>query len=256
MGVFEVVTHALASQRFGVEDVPTVGMLIFLEGLLSADNALVLAILVSGLPKHQQRRGLLYGLVGAFVLRGIAIITAAHLMRYWWIEGLGGAYLLYLATRHFIEMARHRGDEHTNTHKLRSFWPTIIIVELTDLAFAIDSILAAVGLVGADESKVWVIYTGGMIGVIMMRFVAGFFLRLLGKFARLEASAYAIIAWISVKLGLGAYAHFCHEYGMTPIAEHLPAWLFWGVMIALFAAGFTKRKPESEEELPTVDPDA
>ncbi|GIX06840.1 MAG: hypothetical protein KatS3mg115_1243 [Candidatus Poribacteria bacterium] len=135
----------MLGQEFALHDIPTVITLIFLEGLLSADNALVLAILVQGLPKHQQKKGLLYGLVGAFVLRGLAILVAATLMRYWWIEAGGAAYLMYLAIHHFAGKA---GSHRLRAKKPRSFWPTVVIVELTDLAFAIDSILAAVGLVG------------------------------------------------------------------------------------------------------------
>ena len=245
----------MLGQQFALSDVPTVITLIFLEGLLSADNALVLAILVQGLPKPLQRKGLLYGLVGAFVLRGIAILVASTLMRYWWIEAGGAAYLLYLAVHHFVGKASH---SRLADKKPRSFWPTIVIVELTDLAFAIDSILAAVGLVGpaphreAVHPKLWVIYLGGIIGVVMMRFVAGFFLTLLERFERLETAAYLIIAWIAVKLGIAAYAHFTEIvlHG-TPAIEHIPAPIFWSVMIVLFASGFLPKKEvttPSEEE--------
>ena len=245
----------MLGQQFALSDVPTVVTLIFLEGLLSADNALVLAILVQGLPKPLQKKGLLYGLVGAFVLRGIAILIASTLMRYWWIEAGGAAYLLYLAAHHFIGKASH---SRLTDKKPRSFWPTIVIVELTDLAFAIDSILAAVGLVGppphreAIHPKLWVIYLGGILGVVMMRFVAGFFLKLLERFERLETAAYLIIAWIAVKLGISAYAHFTEiVLHRVPAIEHIPAALFWSVMVVLFASGFLPKKETatpSEEE--------
>ncbi|MDA1190101.1 MAG: TerC family protein [Candidatus Poribacteria bacterium] len=225
-------------QLFEIGDVPTVITLIFLEGLLSADNALVLAILVQALPKNQQQRGLMYGLVGAFVLRAGSILLASTLMKYWWIEAVGAAYLLYLAIKHFVSKAGE--DAHAAT-KVRGFWATIVVVELTDLAFAVDSILAAVALVGSRQEKLWVIYLGGILGVIMMRFVANFFLQLLGRFSRLETSAYLIIAWISAKLGISAYGHYCETQHIEALIHHMPYALFWPVTLALFAFGFTKR---------------
>ena len=234
----------MLGQQIAASDIPTVIILVFLEGLLSADNALVLAILVQGLPKHQQKKALLYGLAGAWILRGICIVFASLLMRFWWIEAAGAAYLLYLAVKHFVTQGR-AGDG-SAAAAVRRFWPTIVIVELTDLAFAVDSILAAVGLVGARPDKIWVIYLGGILGVVMMRFVAGFFLRLLAQYPRLETSAYLIIAWISVKLSVAAYAHYMHivRHVDEPAIEHVPEWLFWPVMLVLFAVGFIGKKAD------------
>lgn len=241
----------MVGQVFSLGDIPTIFTLAFLEGLLSADNALVLAILVRELPKHQQKKGLLYGLGGAFVFRGIMIFVASELIRYWWIQALGAAYLLYLAVRHFVVKASHEISE--RGRKEAGFWSTIVVVELTDVAFAIDSILAAVALVGPPpvvdghvlhpHPKLWVIYMGGLLGVVAMRFVANVFLKLLERFPRLETSAYLIIAWISVKLGLESYGHYIlttrHEHASL---EHLPAWLFWSVMLFLFGIGFLPSK--------------
>lgn len=242
-------------QVFAVSDVPTVATLAFLEGLLSADNALVLAILVRALPKHQQQKGLLYGLVGAFVLRGLMIVIASELIKYWWVQAAGAGYLLYLAVRHFVRHAMHRVNDKHREPKAQGFWSVIVVVELTDLAFAVDSILAAVALVGpppnmeAVHPKLWVIYLGGLLGVVAMRFVANFFLKLLEKFARLETAAYLIIAWISVKLGIEAYGHWYYTtYHVHAGFEHLPKWVFWTVMLLLFASGFIPKRGSKPAE--------
>jgi len=248
----------MLGQAFSLSDIPTILTLAFLEGLLSADNALVLAILVRALPKNQRKKGLLYGLGGAFVLRGIMILVASELIRYWWIQALGATYLFYLAARHFTVKASHQVSGKEMERKYAGFVSTIVVVELTDLAFAIDSILAAVALVGPPpvvnghiphiHPKLWVIYTGGLLGVVAMRFVANVFLRLLERFPRLETSAYLIIAWISLKLGLESYGHYIltvrHEHAAL---EHLPAWLFWSVMLLLFGAGFLPSRKRAGE---------
>src|SRR5215467_10113102 len=82
-------------------DFVTIALLVALEGLLSADNAMVLAVLVLGLPKAQQRKALRYGIVGAFVFRSVATLLAVYLIRLGWVKLVGAGYLLYLVYRHF-----------------------------------------------------------------------------------------------------------------------------------------------------------
>ncbi|HZW29396.1 MAG TPA: hypothetical protein VFF52_01750, partial [Isosphaeraceae bacterium] len=91
---------------FTLDDAPLIawyiGVLIFLEGLLSADNALVLALMVRHLPKKEQRRVLRWGIWGAVGFRLVAVLLSAVLIRFWIFKVLGGLYLLYLALAHFL----------------------------------------------------------------------------------------------------------------------------------------------------------
>src|ERR1044072_3429278 len=89
-------------QTFDANDLLVIGILVVLEGELSIDNALVLGLLARRLPKHLQGRALTYGLVGAFVFRVIAIATAAYLLEWRVAKLLGGAYLLWVAAKHFF----------------------------------------------------------------------------------------------------------------------------------------------------------
>jgi YkoY family integral membrane protein len=204
--------------------VATVATLVVLEGLLSADNALVLAVMVRHLPKDQQKRALRYGLFGAFVFRLIAVVFAAALLHYWILKAVGGIYLLYIAISHLS----HGEESSGTTGRSRfgdGFWGTVVSVELTDIIFSVDSILAAVATAeglpkrygGIElftiptlnvvvDLKLLVIYLGGILGIIAMRFVAGYFLRLLERFQGLARGAYYLVAWIGVKL-LGGGLH-------------------------------------------------
>ncbi len=241
--------------------------LVFLEGLLSADNALVLAVMVRHLPKHQQGRALRYGIWGAFLFRAIAVLLATRILNYWQFEVVGGLYLLYLAFKNLIWGEGGDGDGATPDKGTRGFWATVIGVELADIAFSIDSILAAVGL--ADELpqnlkvekflffsiKNWVIYTGGVLGIIAMRFVAGYFLILLERFRGLAIGAYYLVAWIGVKLIVTGFHHamFNHEgmrraggwLGWVPanVAPYvdMPGWLFWAGMGLIVIASLLYR---------------
>ena len=84
-------------------DLLTVGLLVVLEALLSADNALVLAVLVLPLPRNAQNKALRYGIVGAFAFRIVAVLFAIHLITWPWIKLAGALYLLYLPVKHFVQ---------------------------------------------------------------------------------------------------------------------------------------------------------
>ncbi len=211
--------------------------LVVLEGLLSADNALVLAILVRHLPRDQRKKALRYGIWGAFIFRLIAILLAKQLRRFWPFRLAGGLYLCYVSVAHFL--SHQQGEPELKEVSKKGFWGTVVAVEITDIAFSVDSILAAVAM----SDKVWVVYLGGVLGIITMRFVAGGFLRLLDLFPRLETAAYLLVAWIGIKLSLETFD------------IHFPAWLFWSVMFVLFASGFVKirRAQAAAEEEPSKE---
>ncbi len=205
-----------------------IGTLIVLEGLLSADNALVLAVLVRHLPKPLQKRALLYGIAGAFVFRFFMLIFASYIIKFWYLSAIGAGYLAYLTFNHFI-LRRVTGGKKERQVRHTGFWGTVIAVELTDVAFAVDSVMVAVAL----SNELWLIYAGGILGIIAMRFAAGGFLTLLDRWPGLEHMAYLLVGWISVKLGI-------QSYGMYNGTEtHLPPLLFWSGMAVLAVVGAT-----------------
>src|SRR5687767_7158149 len=187
-------------------DLVTVGLLVALEGLLSADNAMVLAVLVLGLPKAEQRKALRYGIIGAFAFRILAILLAVYLIQIRIVMLIGAAYLLWLPWTHF--MSGQTAEERRNPKEARrwlglsAFWATVVKVELTDIVFAIDSILVAVAM----SNKTWVIIIGGILGVIAMRLVIGQLLVLVNRYPTLVDGAFIIIAWVGIKLVL-EYLH-------------------------------------------------
>ena len=190
--------------------------LVILEGLLSADNALVLAVVVRHLPEQQRKRALFYGIAGAYVFRFIAIGLGVYIVKFTWVKIIGASYLLWIAFKFFFKRSQE-SDEGVNV-KATGFWGTVITVELMDITFSIDSILAAFGV----SEKVWVLYLGGILGILMMRGIAQFFLMLLEKYPELEATAYILIALIGAKL-MGS------AFGL-----HVPEFIFFPVMASVF----------------------
>ena len=227
----------------------TIGLLVLLEGLLSADNALVLAILVLGLPRHQQTRALRYGMAGAFAFRFLAILLASYLLRVLWIKLAGGAYLLYLAIAHFS--GRGDGEQRSVPEAkpawgLSAFWATVVRVELIDIAFSVDSILVAVAL----SPKLWVVVTGGILGIVAMRLVAGRLISLIRRYPAIVDGAFIIIGWVGIKLLL-EYAH-----GMHWVGWQVPKTLSLGLIAVIFAASYVYARrqgprPDTDDHLET-----
>ena len=210
-------------------DLVTVALLVALEGLLSADNAMVLAVLVLGLPRRQQREALRYGIVGAFAFRIIAILLAVYLIQVQFVMLIGAAYLLWLPFNHFTgheDAAARRGGKPAEPWMgLSPFWSTVAKVELTDIVFAMDSILVAVAM----SNKLWVIITGGILGVIAMRLVIGQLLVLVSRYPALVDGAFVIIAWVGIKLIL----EYLHAAGYVHF--EVPRWLSLGLIVVIFA---------------------
>jgi YkoY family integral membrane protein len=233
---------------FHASDFLTIGLLVALEGLLSADNAMVLAILVLGLQKADQRKALRYGILGAFAFRSIATLLAAYLIGLAWVKIAGAAYLFYLSYRHFFgaeaEQGRGKPPVARSWMGLSPFWATVVKVELTDIVFAIDSILVAVAM----SPKLWVILTGGILGIVMMRLVIGQLLALVERYPPLVDGAFVIIGWVALKLAV----EFLHSEGY--VAIEIPQWLSLGLIVVIFVGAWLyartaeRRKATAEEE--------
>ncbi len=228
-------------QSFQPGDIGTVGFLVVLEALLSVDNALVLAILVRHLPHDQQKKALMYGMGGAFVLRTIAIILAALIIDLWWVQLGGALYLLYLPIKHFIDVGKGRDKQ----GKKMGFWPTVVYLNIVDLAFALDSVIVAVAVVNTvkNPNKLWVVVAGALIGIVILRFAANYFIRLLEKYPMLDHVAYALVGWAGVKLlFIGAHTSvtwYGKHFGELEFeVPEMPALVFWIGMALIAVVGF------------------
>lgn len=208
--------------------------LIIIEGLLSADNALVLAAMVKKLPEHQRKKALLYGLWGAYLFRIIAIGVGIYLVQLAWVKYIGAAYLLWISIKFFYDKCKSpsgndENEEESKVEKLLArtglsiFVQTIIAVELMDIAFSIDSILAAFAI----SPNPWILIAGGLIGILMMRLVATVILKLMDKIPELESAAFVLIAIIGVKMILE-----------TAGVYHMSHTIFFCILVVVFGITF------------------
>lgn len=218
-------------QTFAVSDIPKIFFLSFLEIILSADNAVVLGMLAARLPEPLRKKALYIGSISAFFIRAFTLLILSFLIQYQWVQILGAAYLLYLSIRYFT----HQKKKNKESRPTGNFWKTVILIELFDIAFAIDSILAGVAFISSNDpqkfySKIWIVYVGGMIGLLGIRYAAHLFSSLMERFPKLESNAHMMIGWIALRL---IYELFPHPAIFEPI--------FWIVLVALFLLGLRKK---------------
>ncbi|MGE7664705.1 TerC family protein [Ureibacillus composti] len=243
----------------------TLLILIGLEGLLSADNALVLAVIAKHLPEEQKKRAINYGIILAFVFRFAALFAISFIANVWQIQAIGAAYLLYLGLKHVIKAKF--GKDNKNIHKDdekesagKGFGATVGKIALADLAFAVDSILAAVALAlglpdsplddfgGMDGGQFIVVVLGGIAGLVLIKFAATWFVQLLDKRPALETTAYAIVAWVGVKLAIITLAH--EDIGvLDPHFPHSTVWtlIFYGVLLGIALIGWFAPSNKSKQ---------
>ncbi|UOQ71590.1 TerC family protein [Hymenobacter cellulosilyticus] len=199
-----------------------VGNLVIIESLLSVDNAAVLATMVGDLPKEQRKKALRYGIIGAYVFRGLCILFASFLIEFWFLKPLGGLYLLYLAYDYFRAKSGPADQEQMEDKQqswffrrtlglFGKFWATVALIELMDLAFSIDNVFAVV----AFTDNLILICLGVFIGILSMRLVAQAFVLLMAKYPFLETAAFIIIGILGLKLLLSLFEHYFPQHPVS-----------------------------------------
>lgn len=221
---------------FRPEVIPILGVLILLEAILSADNAIALAAIVRSLPDPKQEEwALRYGLIGAFVLRVVLIFTATWVIKYWQFELAGSVYLLWLSGKFFFEKSQSGHDTQHPVRMADKLWQVVALVSLTDLAFSLDSVTAAV----AVAQETWLVLIGGVAGIITLRFLAGLFIKWLAEFTHLESAGYLIVLLVGLRLFIKVFSD-----SLVP-----PEWLMLTCIGLVFIWGFSKREPVDEIEV-------
>lgn len=223
----------LDAPNFGFDTLLLLPVLVALEAVLSADNAIALAALTQGLDDSgQQRRALNIGLVLAYVLRMTLILTATWVIKFWQFELAGALYLLWLVFQYFTSSS----DDGEHTHhgpRFTSLWQAIPMIAVTDLAFSLDSVTTAI----AVSEETWLILLGATIGIITLRFMAELFIRWLDEFVHLEDAGYITVALVGLRLLIRVI-----QPSLVP-----PEWLMIMMIAFIFLWGFSERSKSDLE---------
>jgi len=216
----------------GIETPLVLLVLIFLEAVLSADNAIALAAIAQRLEDDKlQRQALNLGLIVAYVLRMSLILTATWVTKFWQFQIAGAAYLLWLVFQYFTS-GDSEGQEHHGP-QFDSLWQAIPVIALTDLAFSLDSVTTAI----AVSQETWLVLTGATIGIITLRFMAGLFIRWLDEYINLETAGYLTVLLVGLRLLLRVI-----NQDVLP-----PEWVMISAIALIFLWGFSQRTPAEEK---------
>ena len=214
-----------------VELAPLLPVIVSLELVLSADNAVALASITKNLNNIElQRKALNIGIFIALLLRILVILTAQFFLNFWPVKLIGGIYLISLSISKFISLNSNDSNKDINDksdNSKISLFRVILLLSITDLAFSIDSITAAVAI----SDQFLLVITGAIIGVIALRFTSGLFIKWLEIYINLEKAGYIAVGLIGLKLIIQLILY----------KVVIPEYLFFLVMLGLFLWGFSKK---------------
>jgi len=213
----------------GVEVYFILLILIVLEAVLSADNAIALASIAKSVQDPEaQKKALNIGLIGAYILRVILILGATYVIEYWQFELLGALYLLWLVFNYFFLAEDEEEDPEKRSLGFKSLWQVIPTIAITDLAFSLDSVTSAIAI----TEDTWLIIAGGTIGIIILRFLAGLFIRWLQEYTYLEDAGFITVGFVGLRLLLKVWLP----------DTYIPEWVTIAVVAIFFTWGFSKRE--------------
>jgi YkoY family integral membrane protein len=175
--------------------------IILLEIVLSIDNAAVLSTMVGQLPKSQQKKALTWGIIGAYIFRGVALLFASVLIKLIWLKVIGGIYLIYLSIKSLRSQSITNEKKPLKIPLLNTFWSTVVMVEFMDIIFSIDNIFSAV----AFTSNFWIICLGVFIGILAIRFATTKMIELVKQIPVIEKIAFVVIGILGLKLVLSSF---------------------------------------------------
>ncbi len=214
-----------------VELAPLLPIIVSLELVLSADNAVALASITKNLNDIQlQKKALNIGIFIALILRILVILTAQLVLNFWPVKLIGGIYLISLSISNIIGLSNTKdniNNEIIDSNKNSGLLKVILLLSITDLAFSIDSITAAVAI----SDQFLLVITGAIIGVIALRFTSGLFIRWLEIYSNLERAGYLAVGLIGVKLIIQLIF-----YQLI-----IPEYIFFLIMLLLFLWGFSNK---------------
>lgn len=192
-----IASHLPSLNELGTA-IPVIISLILIEGLLSVDNVMAIAAMASHLPKHQQKKALRWGIVGAYAFRGLCLFFVAWIAANMWIKAVGALYLIWLMCKHVgrDEDVEDVNRDHIPDAMQRSLFATIVSIEIMDLSLSIDNVVAAVAL----DKRLWVVCLGVFIGILALRFVAGYCIKLIERFPILQHTAFMLVGFVGVIL--------------------------------------------------------
>ncbi len=194
-----VVCGQMLSSAELIDAVPIILSLVVIESLLSVDNSLAIAAMARRVPAERRGTILNWGMAGAYAFRCICLLLAAWIIQSTWIKAVGAAYLLYLMCKELTKAPDELEDDGTPKGSVGAtpvFQSVIVGILILDASLSVDNVVAAIAM----SDQLWVVYTGVGIGILSLRLLAGWCMRLIERFPILESTAFLLVGFVGAVL--------------------------------------------------------
>lgn len=222
-----------------VSSIPIILSLILIEGLLSVDNSLAIAALARRLPEEQRPRALTWGMAGAYGFRCLCLLFASFILGNRWVKLAGAIYLIYLMCKELTGEKDHHHDEAAEGADLavkapvaRSFFSVVSGILVLDASLSVDNVVAAIAM----SPKLWVVYVGVGIGILALRFVAGFAMKMIARYPILEQCAFLLVGFVGVVL----ICEMEFEFHLGPLYKFAGILVIMALCLGYEEVGFVK----------------
>ena len=232
-------TFSFNNQTVAWTDIFPLFLLIFIEIFLSIDNGLILCNITKTLNQKERKKALFIGIISSVLLRFFLLFSTIYLLKFPIVKAFGGLYLLYIGAKSYQSHKKRKNFINTK------FWITIIVIECIDFCFALDSMLAAYSFASIYYpyailgQKLWLIYIGIIIGMIILRSAVYNFVSVLKKVPFLEKILCLFIILMGVKLIIDASLHYTH---MSQTTFKIMDYIFWCLSACVLILGFFSTK--------------
>jgi len=201
-----------------------VGQIIMIDILLGGDNAVVIALACRNLPPKQRTQGIIYGTIGAIVLRVILIAFALALLTVPYLKLVGAVLLLWIG----VKLLMPEGDDDHNISSSDKLWSAVKTVIVADLVMSVDNVLAIAGAAqGAGEAhQLPLVIFGLLVSIPIIVWGSTFVLKLMERFPFVITLGAMLLGWIAGQMA----------YTDPAIKAYLPASAAWSYGAAVAGA--------------------
>ena len=224
------------------------GKIIFLNLLLSGDNALVIALATRSLPQHQQKWGRILGAAGAVVLRIVFVLLLAQVLRWPYLQFIGGLALLWIA----LDLVRPEKDGDAKVREAGSIFHAIAIIIVADVVMSFDNVLAISAAAKGQQHEKWIVVFGLALSIPLVVWGSELLGKLMARFRWIVWFGGGVLGHVAVEMAIQdeCTRRWLSETARAAAALYLP--YFFGA--AIFLLGWRLHSRHSAMLIAPPDP--
>lgn len=208
--------------------------IIMIDLVLAGDNAILIGLAARKLPKEQQKKVILWGAIGAIVIRTIATLLVVYLLEIPGLHLIGGLLLIWIAYKLLVEEEEHE------VNAADSLWGAVKTIIIADALMGLDNVLA---VAGASHGNMWLVTIGLLVSIPVVMWGSTLILKLIERYPVIVMIGAGILAWTASKMVVGE--PFMSDYFANPLVKYgFELVVVGGVLLA----GASKQRKMAKEK--------